>query len=187
MVDGRWSMADRLMVESVHMKQVTIFRILTFVLLPIAGVFGLMAMFMLLMTMGNIAILFPLFLLAAFVIYVFASLKFLTRGIDSNQQLKPGLRDWIRVNSFVTIFMSASSLFSLGSLLVMGDSSLREQALLMRNSIPDAPPMLNTELFVRTIKFALWFMGVLGLLTLVHIFLNFRLMKKFGHLFGRLS
>jgi hypothetical protein len=166
------------------MKSTTIFRILTFILLPIAGVFGLIGVFMLLIALSNMGLLFSVFMLAAFVIYVFASLQFLTKGIDTGKPCKPGLRDWIRVNAFVTIFMCVSSLFSVITIITQGDASLREQALQMRNALKDAPPMLNMELFVRTIKLASWFMGILSILTLIHIFLNFRLMKKYRHLFN---
>jgi hypothetical protein len=166
------------------MKATTIFRILTFILLPIAGVFGLLGLFMLLIALSNLGLLFSVFMVAAFVIYVFASLQFLTKGMDTGKPCKPGLRDWIRVNAFVTIFMCASSLFSVITILLQGDASLREQAMQMRNALKDAPPMLNMELFVRTIKLASWFMGILSILTLIHIFLNFRLMKRYRHLFN---
>lgn len=169
------------------MKQVTIFRILTFILLPIAGVFGLISLFMLLIALSNIGALFSVFVIVAFVIYVFASLQFLTKGIDTGRPCKPGLRDWIRVNAFVTIFMCASSIFSVTTILAQGDAGIREQALQMRNAMIDAPPMLNAELFVRTIKLASWFMGILSVLTLIHLVLNFRLMKQYRHLFSTAS
>ncbi len=165
------------------MKQLTIFRVLTYILLPIAGVFGLMDIFMLLIALSNIPFLFTVFMIAAFVIYVFASLKFLTKGIDTGRPCKASLRDWIRVNAFVTVFMSVTTLISVGSILMLSDTALHEMALEMKNSIKDAPPLLNPAIFVKAIKTAAWFMGALSLLLLVHITMNFRLMKQHRHLF----
>ena len=86
-------------------KQLTVFRILTFILLPIASLFGVMDLMILPSALANPAILLIVFVLAAFVIYTFTSLRFLTKGIDIGRPCKPSLRDWIRVNAFASSFM----------------------------------------------------------------------------------
>jgi Na+/H+-translocating membrane pyrophosphatase len=52
---------------------------------------------------ANPALLFPLFLIACIVIYSFASLNFLIKGIDGKKNLKKSSKDWIKVNAIVSI------------------------------------------------------------------------------------
>jgi hypothetical protein len=108
------------------MKQLTIFRVLTFILLPIAAVFGFMDLLFLLSALANPALFLIVFILGAFVIYTFVSLQFLTRGIDSGRQCKPGLRDWIRVNAFVSLFMGVMFLFNALSIFFTNEITLRQ-------------------------------------------------------------
>src|SRR5580765_6312241 len=61
--------------------KLTIYRIFSFLLLPIA----------------------ILFLIACIVIYSFASLNFLIKGIDGNKSVRRSLKDLIKVNAIVSI------------------------------------------------------------------------------------
>src|SRR3954453_10388601 len=80
-----------------------VYRILTFILLPIAALMGFIDISLLLMALANPAALLPVFAIACIVIYIFTSLSFLTKGITDGRQCKPSLRDWIRVNAYVSI------------------------------------------------------------------------------------
>lgn len=165
------------------MKQLTIFRILSFILVPIAALFGIMTLMTLLTALANPALLLIVFILAAFVIYTFTSLTFLVRGIDTGRPLKPGLRDWIRVNAYVAGFMGFMCLMNVISLAFMHESDLREYVGKAIAAQPNVPPMLNVELFVTVLKIAAWFMGFVSVILLIHIRINFRLMKLYQHLF----
>ena len=165
------------------MKQLTLFRILTFILLPIAFLFGIMELIMLPSALANPAILLILFILAAFVIYTFISFRFLTKGIDIGRPFKPSLRDWIRVNAFVSGFMGIMFLMNALSIFFAGELQLRQIFGQFLETQANVPPMLNLELFIKIMKLAAWFMFFMSIVLLVHIFLNFRLMKIYRYLF----
>src|SRR3954470_1418467 len=80
-----------------------VYRLLTFILLPIAAILGFLDISLLLLALANPAALLPVFAIACIVIYVFTSFFFLIKGILGGMQCKPSLRDWIRVNAFVSI------------------------------------------------------------------------------------
>ena len=165
------------------MKQLTVFRILTFILLPIASLFGVMDLMILPSALANPAILLIVFVLAAFVIYTFTSLRFLTKGIDIGRPCKPSLRDWIRVNAFASSFMGIMFLMNALSVFFASDLQLRQILGQFLDTQPNVPPMLNLELFLKIMKLAAWFMLFISIVLMVHIFLNFRLLKLYRYLF----
>jgi hypothetical protein len=166
-------------------RQLTVFRVLTFILVPFAGLFGLMGLFALIVSLANPAALVSAFLMISFVIYTFTSLSFLTRGIDSGRPLKASLRDWIRVNAYVAAFMGIMSLLNLVSISLMGDAALRDYINKALEGQSNLPPMVNTAFFVTVVKILFGFMAVLSVVLLTHIVLNFRLMKLYRHLFAQ--
>lgn len=165
------------------MKLLTIFRILTFILLPIAAMFGFMDLLFILSALANPALLLIAFIVGAFVIYSFVSLQFLIRGIDTGRPCKPGLRDWIRVNAFVSAFMGIMFLLNALSIFFSNDLMLRQYVSEFMKTQPNIPAMLNLEMFMTIMKGMAYFMFFLAIILLVHIQLNFRLMKKYAHLF----
>jgi hypothetical protein len=165
------------------MKQLTIFRILTFILLPLAAIFGVIDLVMLAIALSNPSMLFPVFTMASFVIYTFVSLRFLTKGIDIEKPCNPSLRDWIRVNAFVSAFMGTMLLMNTITIFFMSDAMLRQTLEQILEKQVNVSPLLNLALFVKMMKMAAWFMLFISLILLSHIFINFRLLKQFKHLF----
>lgn len=55
-------------------------------------------------------ILLPACVMACFTIYTFRCTKFVVKGIDKQQQLKPSLKDWLKVNGYVAKVMTVISL-----------------------------------------------------------------------------
>ncbi|MBV9986829.1 MAG: hypothetical protein JO301_04070 [Chitinophagaceae bacterium] len=164
-------------------KQLSVFRVLTFVLVPFAGLFAMMSVFSLLVALANPAALISGFMMVAFVIYTFTSLAFLTRGIDAGRPLKASLRDWIRVNAFVSAFMAGLSILEMVIFALMDDAVLRDYINKSLEGQSNLPPMVNTAFFLTVIKIIVGFMAVLSVILLTHIVLNFRLMKAYRHLF----
>lgn len=165
------------------MNRLTLFRILTFALLPIAVMFGCMDILFLISALANPALLLMVFALAAFVIYTFASLRFLNRGIDPNKPCHPSLRDWIRVNAYVSLFLGALFFLNAISILGMSDASLKQFIEQFRETQPNIPAMLTPAFFLSVLKGMAWFMLVVGIVLLTHIFLNFRILKLYAYLF----
>lgn len=165
------------------MKALTIFRILTFVLLPIAALFGVIDFFMLFSALANPAMLFVVFIMAGFVIYTFASLRFLTKGIDLNKPCKPGLKDWIKVNGYVSIFLGVSFLMNALTVFFSSEASLRQILKQFLETQPNVPAMLTPELFIYMMKIAAYFLLFVSVVVLAHIPINFRLLKQYAYLF----
>lgn len=165
------------------MNQLTIFRVLTFVLIPIAAIFGFIDILFILSALANPTFLLFAFILAAFVIYTFSSLKFLTKGIDINSPCKPSLRDWIRVNAYVSTFMGVMFLMNALSIFFTNDITLRQYLSRFLETQPNVPAILTFDLFLTIMKGMAWFMFVLSVALLTHIQLNFRLLKKYRFLF----
>ena len=166
------------------MKQLTIFRILTFILVPIAALFGGIGFFTLLLALSNPQLLFAVFLLLSFAIYVFTSLTFLYKGIDPGKQCKPSLKDWIRVNAFVAGFLGIAFLQVVGAVFFSNPSDLQklyDQTLEMQ---PNMSKMMNFSLYLSMLRGVGYFFLFISIALFIHIPLNFRLMKKYAHLFG---
>ncbi len=165
------------------MKQLTIFRVLTFILLPIAAMFGFIDVIFILSALANPALLLIAFILAAFVIYTFASLKFLSRSLDTGRPSSPSLRDWIRVNAFVSLFMGIMFLLNSLTVFFSNDITLRQYISQFMESQPKVPSMLTPALFLTMMKIMAYFMFFLSIVLLIHIRLNFRIMRKYAYLF----
>lgn len=165
------------------MTQLIIYRILTYILIPIAAFFGFMGFLILIPAIGNPPMWLMLFLFASIVIYTIKSLKFLRSGIERNAACKPNLRDWIRVNAFVCLAMGAMFLFNAIGIYMLDTIALREFVEKTIESQPNLPEGINPDLFVSIIKGVAGFMLVVSIVILTHVILTFSMLKKFGHLF----
>ncbi len=158
-----------------------IYRILTFILLPIEALFGLMALFMLVASLGNLAALLPVFMLSCTVIYVFASFRFLNKGIQQAKSISPSLKHWIRVNGIVSLVFCMLSLFQFVTLLLQPEimQQFYKQAISTQQQVQGLTP----QNFEKLIKGVLYFMLTYAILLLVHIFFTFRFLQQYEHIF----
>ena len=166
------------------MKQITVFRLFTYILLPFAAFFGIMDLIMLLSALGNPSILFAVFLIAAFCIYVFAALIFLIRHIDRNQHAKPSLKDWIKVNAYASLFLGFQFLISAVGIFYMGEHELRNVVDKFLETQPSMPNNLNITLFVKMMRGAAYFLFFFAFILLVHITMGLRILKQYAYLFA---
>lgn len=165
------------------MTNLTLYRILTFILLPFALLLGGIGFFMLLMALANPQLLLQVFMVAAFVIYTFASMRLLGRHIEPAKPAKTALRDWIRVNGVVTGVMALSSLLSFVSTVSMSPAELKATYDRMAELQPQMPTLMNANFYASMMKVAAYVSLVFGATTLTHIVMSFRLLKKYAHLF----
>lgn len=150
---------------------------LTFLLLPFSFFFALMGVLLLLLSVFNLQVLLPVFMLICFCIYMVTSNRFLQK-IKQEQPITKGLRDWIRVNAYVSIFMSL--LFLLNALVIVFLPAGKLETML-QPSIDLMGNMANgisVDKLIHQMKLFSIFLLVLSLLLLVHIFINFRLQKN---------
>ena len=83
----------------------TFYKVLTYILIPIALFLGFIDTLLLMAALINPASLIYVFILACFVIYTFVSFKFFRQGVQNEQPLKKNLKDWIKVNAIVSFFL----------------------------------------------------------------------------------
>src|SRR5829696_2555663 len=88
------------------MNRLSIYKIVTYLLLPIGSLLGLFTLIALLFALGNMAMLLSLFITGATVIYIFSSFVFLRKGIERSVVSKKFLKDLIKVNAYVALFFA---------------------------------------------------------------------------------
>lgn len=165
------------------MNQITLFKILSFILLPIAVFFIVMDLIAMIMALGNPSLLFPVFLLTGMIIYVLASFYFLLIGLNRNQVLKASVKDWIKVNAYVTLFLGFQFMLISVGIFYMGDASLNDFAEKAMAAQANMPSQMNNGLFLKMLKGMAYFFFFLSLVLLVHINICFKLLKQYASLF----
>jgi hypothetical protein len=160
-----------------------LYKFLTYILIPISLIFGLIDLIMLLVSLANPTGLLGVFIMACFVIYTFTSFKFLIHGIQLNKHQKKSLKDFIKVNAIVSLFFCV--IICSQSILIL-TSNLKEVINTM-NEMAASQPGYSKEAFdsmaVSLIKGICLFFIVTGVIGLIHILMTFRLLKKYEVLF----
>ncbi len=164
------------------MKTLTLYRILSYILLLIAFFLGLAVLLTFFVALVNPALLLNVFIAAAVVMYSFSSFLFVVQGIDSQRQLKPGMKDFIRVNAFVAIVFGIWTLFQ--SIAFISNQAIMNEALQQFPQM-NAGKEVSKELIAKVMKATMWFLLIYSILLLTHIQITFRLLKQYASLFGK--
>jgi hypothetical protein len=158
------------------------YRILSFILLPIAAFIGIGVLLSLMVALANPAMLLNVFIGACVVLYQFLSYRFLVKGIDNQQVLKASFKDWIKVNAFVTIVFSVMSIIQF--ITVLRDPAfmqkMTESFSAMQVQASNAP---SKEVLMKMIKGVAYFMLGYTVALLAHIFITFKLLRQYQPLF----
>ncbi|MFY7652939.1 MAG: hypothetical protein ACOVQE_09555 [Chitinophagaceae bacterium] len=159
-----------------------IYTVLSYLLLPFVILFGIADLLMLPMAFVNIKALLPVFLLACLVMYFFFSFYFLQKGIHGKQTLKPSLKDYIKVNAFVTLVFCVFNGIQLIQVLMMPTvkALVIEQALQM--SAKGMAPY-SKEFVLKIFNISMVSIAIFFSLMLVHVIVSFRFLKQYRHLF----
>lgn len=163
------------------MKNLLLYRILTYILLAIGGFVAMMVLGMLLMALANPVLLLAVFLLACVVIYTYGSWRFLNRAIDAHQYCKPSLRDLIKVNAYGTLAFAILSL--LQSIAIMVNPQVLNQS--MEEAIAMQPNATEgmEEMMLATAKVITRLLLVYSVLLITHIAITFRLLRQHADAF----
>jgi hypothetical protein len=166
------------------MRQLTIYQILSFLLVPAALLLGFFNLFVLLMGLtGNPAMLFIAFIMACFVIYVFASLRFLLKGINNQFHVKPTLKDWIKVNAYGTLFISGMFFLNSVGVFFLGDLQLQQMLEEVMQQQPELAGKITIETMISTFKVVAGIMFFISVTAIIHVQLTFKLLKTYSYLF----
>jgi len=162
---------------------ITVYRILSYILLPIAILVGLFDLMFLMFALANPPMIIPAFLIACVVIYVICSFTFLIKGIDGRQRCKPSLKDWIRVNAFVCFIVIAFSIMS--GVGMLSNPQLMQQsidnAMAMQKSTEGLPSHAQMMVFMKSFLYGLL---VFAFILLLHILISFRLLQAYRTVFA---
>ncbi len=168
------------------MKQLTIFRILSFLLVPIAILFAIMDIFLFIMAISaSPALLFFVFVMACFVIYVFVSLKFLMSNIDHQKTSSSSLKDWIKVNAYASLFISVLFLMNSSAAFFINDINLRQIISEMMEQQPEISGKFSLDIFIKMFRVVSSIMFCISAITIAHILIQFKLLKRYDYLFNK--
>jgi hypothetical protein len=167
------------------MKGLLAYRIISYILLPVAGLFAFIDVFALLAALAQPALLLGVFMILAVCIYTVTSFIFLTKGIDANKPLKTSLKDWIKVNAYVSLGFAALSLIQ--GFTALQHPEVLKKAIDMMAAQQNVPSSYSADIFLTATKGILYFMVCLSALLIVHITISFKLIKTQAHLFSKES
>ena len=160
--------------------KLTIYRLLSFLLAPMAVLFSISALLLIGTALSNPAMLFPLFLIICIAIYSFASLHFLIKGIDGRKYLGKSSKDWLKVNAYACIIFA---------LIIISDFVVFLLHPEMLQQIVTQAKNANTELNINEANFKdfvskiLYFLLAYALVLFAHVLMSFQYMKQYGFLF----
>jgi hypothetical protein len=164
------------------MKSLTLYRIFSYILISIAIILGIASLFALLIALSNPVLLISVFIIIAVVIYSFTSFFFLNNGIDGKRNLKPGMKDLIKVNAYVAIVFVMMNIFQFVT--VMSNTSVLNDAMSQVKTFQNNQSPLSNDLMLKMMKGIMWFLFFYAVVLGIHISMTFRLLKQFEHLFS---
>jgi len=160
-----------------------IYRILSFLLMPVALFFAFLVFIALFIAISNPLLLLPLFIFACIVLYSWCSFRFLILGIDQQKSFKPSAKDWIKVNAYVAIVFATLNIFQ--SISFLSNPGLIEQSLEQLPNISNSS--LPPETLLTVFKFTLYFMLSYCIVLAAHLGLSFYFLKRYEFLFYKQS
>lgn len=159
------------------------YAILTYILIPFALFFGVIDFVLLLSALANPSALIFVFIVACLVIYTFVSLRFLRSGLQRELTMSKSLKDWIKVNAYVSLFLCSLFVVNALSILFSSPDTLNKLIDTMIEQQPGFPETIDNNMIVRIIKGFSVFLLIVGSIALVHIRATLRLLKQYVYLF----
>lgn len=163
--------------------QLKLYTVLSYILIPIALFFAFLDIALLLSSLANASVLIMVFIIACLVIYTFASFKFLKAGIEKEIAQTAKLKDWIKVNAYVSFFLCSLFFINAISVLISSDIVLLKFIDEFLESQPSIPKELTSALMLSLLKGVSVFLLITGIVGLMHIRTSLRLLKQYAYLF----
>lgn len=164
------------------MKSLSIYRIFSYILVTIGIILGFASLIAILIALSNPVLLISVFIIIAVVLYSFSSFLFLNNGIDGKRNLKPGMKDFIKVNAYVSIVFVVMNIFQF--ITVMSNNAVFNEALNQVKTFQNNQSPLSKELMLKMMKGIMWFLFFYAVVLGIHISITFRLLKQYDHLFS---
>ncbi|HEX5152026.1 MAG TPA: hypothetical protein VFW07_11300 [Parafilimonas sp.] len=161
--------------------KLTIYRILSFLLVPMAILFAMGVLPFLSAAFANPAMLFPLFLIACIVIYSFASLNFLIKGIDGKRNLRRSSKDWIKVNAIVSIVFAL--LIMIECVVFLMYPEMMQRLVNQTKQIAGSDFRLREADYGNYFRITSYFFLAYAIVLVIHIIMSFQYLKMYNYLF----
>lgn len=161
--------------------KIAIYRVLSFLLLPVALVFGMSVLVFIRAAIENPSLLFPLFFIACVAIYTFASFNFLIRGIDGKNKIGKSSKEWLIVNAIVSILYALMAIAQ-RFLLMNHPEITAEYATQFKTNLGNNSN-ITEEVFIRYINGVSYFLLVYGIILFTHIIISFQYIRQYIHVF----
>ncbi|GAO44834.1 hypothetical protein [Flavihumibacter petaseus] len=158
-----------------------LYRILTYTLLIAGALFAMAFLSTLMLALANPILLLPVFVIGCLLIYTYTSWRFLSKAIDAHQYCKRSLRDLIRVNGFVSLFLGCYMLIVAYMMLFrpeMLDTAI-DQAISMQKTTVEG----MEDAMRKTIPLMAKLMLTYAIVLITHIFITFRLIRQHADAF----
>ena len=159
------------------------YTLLTYFLIPIALFFGFLDVLILLSSLANPSALIMVFIVACLVIYTFASFKFLKYGIEREIVQTSKLKDWIKVNAYVSFFLCSVFFVNSISVLISSNAVLLKFIDEFLTQQPNMPKEITSNLVLSILRGVSVFLLITGVIGIVHIRTTLKLVKQSPHLF----
>lgn len=163
------------------MKSNTLYRILSFILIPPALLFSIAVLILIAAAIANPPMLLPMFMIACVSIYTFTSFNFLLKGIDGGKMLGRSAKDWIKVNAIVSIIFAI--------LMLAQSFVLTSQPELMKSMLEEVQKQsattikLSEQELLKYIKAMLIIFLIYSTILFIHTIITFRLLKQYNNIF----
>lgn len=164
-------------------KNLKLYVVLSYLLIPISLFFAFIDIALLVTALANPGTLIMVFIIACLVIYTFVSFKFLKLGIQREQAQSHKLRDWIKLNAYVSLFLCSLFFINSISILVSTNATLQifiDEFLQQQSNLPAA---LNSAFILTLLRGLAVFLLVVGTVGLLHIRTTLKLVKEYDYLF----
>lgn len=159
----------------------TVYRIISYLLIVVACFLSLGVIMILGAAFANPAVLLSVFLVGGVVLYSFTSFQFFSKGIRKGQPMKPGKKDFIKVNAYVALFFGVMNLIQ-AITLIMTPVSIKD-VVDQLGKMPGAGAGFSADQFYTIMQAICWFLIIYALALITHIQLTFRLLRIYASVF----
>jgi hypothetical protein len=160
-----------------------LYTVLSYILIPIALFFGFLDVLILFSSLANPSALIMVFIVACLVIYTFSSFKFLKAGLEREIVQPIKLKDWIKVNAYVSFFLCSLFFVNSISVLISTNTVLLKFIDEFLQQQPNMPKEITSALVLSLLRGVSVFLLITGIIGIVHIRTTLGLVKQNGHLF----
>jgi len=163
-------------------RKLVFYSFLTFVILPMSAILGVMCIIILWSAFGNPTAMIDVAILATFVLYSFSAFSFLTRGVQNGKPFKASFKDFIKVNGYVALIVSV--LVVVTAVLYFTWPAFKNTAIteLMKKQAaqPNGFDAVHLNAMLSKVLYGL---GSYCILVSTHIIISLQLMRQYGNLF----